>query len=104
MNAHTVPRGHISTIVHTVHVQMAELVLRDEDDLPGLELELETTVAPVQPGCKCTGACKTARCPCKAMGYGCHSSRCKCKPAKVFHTNGGSSCSHGRHWRGNEQF
>ena len=61
---------------------MAELVLRDEDDLPGLQLELETTIAPVQSGCKCAGDCKTAKCPCKAMGYGCYSSGCKCIPAK----------------------
>ena len=65
--------------------EYSELVLHDDSDLEvATELELETTgtVAPESPSCKCTGACKTARCPCKEMSYGCHPFRCKCRPAK----------------------
>ena len=32
--------------------------------------------------CKCTGACKTARCPCYKHNYHCDPSRCKCKVTK----------------------
>ena len=45
---------------------MSEFVLCDDLEVATeLELELETNIAPGPPSYKCTGACKTARCPCK---------------------------------------
>ena len=46
--------------------RMSELVLCDDLEVATeleLELELKTNIAPGPPSCKCTGACKTARCP-----------------------------------------
>ena len=39
-------------------------------------------VPSILPSCKCRGACKTVRCPCKAAKVGCHRDRCKCSTSK----------------------
>ena len=67
--------GQNESILISVHEEVVEMV----EEAPTISTSHASSTLPF---CKCSVAYKTSRCPCKAGGYGCHPSWCKCRTSK----------------------
>lgn len=77
-----------ATLLEDIDAEGSLLVTQEERiiELTGATITTATSsrsvVAGSLPSCRCRGACKTVRCPCKQANVGCHRDRCKCSISK----------------------
>ena len=82
-----VNESDFASILEDVDAERSLFVCQEEvTELTGATITTATSsrsvVPNALPSCRCRGACKTVRCPCKAAKVGCHPERCKCSTSK----------------------